>query len=238
MEYQDPTTRRRGMSGWVIGLIACGGCCLVAVVIIPILAAILFPVFAKARESARKATCQANLKQISVSMKLYQSDWDSKAPSAAPGMNDNAFETTLGAAGGSGGRAAAWPAAIRPYVQGSSPTSVFVCPSDSGRTLSYYYKHAVNLAGKMKLGESDFAYPGDQIMLYERQPFHYGGGPIVDGASVNVAFVDGHVQTVRMVDVASDKEPGYFNYIDISKPKAAKVKQPYWDPRYCYDKLY
>jgi len=53
---------------------------LVVIAIIAILAAILFPVFAKAREKARAITCTNNLKQIALAIIMYQSDWDGIAP--------------------------------------------------------------------------------------------------------------------------------------------------------------
>jgi len=53
---------------------------LVVIAIIAILAAILFPVFARARENARKATCQSNLKQISMGLLQYAQDYDECLP--------------------------------------------------------------------------------------------------------------------------------------------------------------
>ena len=52
---------------------------LVVIAIIAILAAILFPVFARAREKARQASCQSNLKQIALSTKMYMSDYDNRS---------------------------------------------------------------------------------------------------------------------------------------------------------------
>jgi prepilin-type N-terminal cleavage/methylation domain-containing protein/prepilin-type processing-associated H-X9-DG protein len=49
---------------------------LVVIAIIAILAAILFPVFARAREAARKASCQSNMKQILTAMAMYRNDYD------------------------------------------------------------------------------------------------------------------------------------------------------------------
>src|SRR2546425_6224745 len=49
---------------------------LVVIAIIAILAAILFPVFAQAREKARGATCLSNLKQIGLGMMMYAQDYD------------------------------------------------------------------------------------------------------------------------------------------------------------------
>lgn len=53
---------------------------LVVIAIIAILAAILFPVFARARENARRASCQSNLKQIGLGIMQYTQDYDEKFP--------------------------------------------------------------------------------------------------------------------------------------------------------------
>src|SRR5919202_6367469 len=49
---------------------------LVVIAIIAILAAILFPVFAQAREKARSASCQSNLKQLGTAILMYSQDYD------------------------------------------------------------------------------------------------------------------------------------------------------------------
>src|SRR5476649_2802466 len=53
---------------------------LVVIAIIAILAAILFPVFARARENARRASCQSNLKQIGLGITQYCQDYDERMP--------------------------------------------------------------------------------------------------------------------------------------------------------------
>jgi len=86
---------------------------LVVIAIIAILAAILFPVFAQAREKARAISCLSNEKQIGLGIIQYQQDYDEKNPG---GLN--------GYGGGSG-----YAGQIYPYVKS---TQVFKCPSDSG----------------------------------------------------------------------------------------------------------
>ena len=87
---------------------------LVVIAIIAILAAILFPVFAQAREKARQTACLSNLKQISISLTMYQSDFDSMyPPSQLPP---------------SGANIVSWPTMIQPYIKNEQ---VFVCPSTS-----------------------------------------------------------------------------------------------------------
>src|SRR5688500_16223182 len=72
---------------------------LVVIAIIVILAGILFPVFARARENARRASCQSNLKQIGIAFDMYRSDYDQTMPEnpfggANGGIRDCLTETT------------------------------------------------------------------------------------------------------------------------------------------------
>jgi prepilin-type N-terminal cleavage/methylation domain-containing protein len=53
---------------------------LVVIAIIAILAAVLFPVFARAKEKAKQTSCASNLKQLGIAFTLYQSDWDDRLP--------------------------------------------------------------------------------------------------------------------------------------------------------------
>src|SRR5437868_11477743 len=66
---------------------------LVVIAIIAILAAILFPVFAQAREKARMASCLSNLKQIGTGVVMYNQDYDERFPSTkAWGRGWNGYE--------------------------------------------------------------------------------------------------------------------------------------------------
>ncbi|MEA3400737.1 MAG: prepilin-type N-terminal cleavage/methylation domain-containing protein [Armatimonadota bacterium] len=58
---------------------------LVVIAIIAILAAILFPVFARAREKAMQTSCSSNLKQIALAMRMYMQDYDERMPIATHG---------------------------------------------------------------------------------------------------------------------------------------------------------
>lgn len=82
---------------------------LVVIAIIAILAAILFPVFARARENARKSTCQSNLKQLALGARMYAQDYDEM------------FQIGWG-----GGGAKQWWYAWYPYVKNGQ---VYRCPS-------------------------------------------------------------------------------------------------------------
>src|SRR5947208_16218835 len=60
---------------------------LVVIAIIAILAAILFPVFAQAREKARQTTCLSNLKQLGLGFRMYLQDYDDTFPGRACGVD-------------------------------------------------------------------------------------------------------------------------------------------------------
>jgi prepilin-type N-terminal cleavage/methylation domain-containing protein/prepilin-type processing-associated H-X9-DG protein len=86
---------------------------LVVIAIIAILAAILFPVFAQAREKARQAACLSNLKQLGLAQSMYTQDYDETLPKAIHQMPDGSLFI--------------WPLEVAPYVKN---TAVFRCPSD------------------------------------------------------------------------------------------------------------
>jgi len=96
---------------------------LVVIAIIAILAAILMPVFAQARESARKASCQSNLKQIGTAVRMYVDDYDGVFIGAYyyPGGWGTCPHWT-------------WTDVVQPYVKNRQ---VFDCPSSprDNRTL-------------------------------------------------------------------------------------------------------
>ena len=79
LQIRKSRGRLRG-DGLAIAGIAVSSC---VILILPaMLAAILFPVFARAREAARTSACQSNLKQLALAVQMYSSDYDSTLPSA------------------------------------------------------------------------------------------------------------------------------------------------------------
>ncbi|HVK05815.1 MAG TPA: DUF1559 domain-containing protein [Armatimonadaceae bacterium] len=92
---------------------------LVVIAIIAILAAILFPVFAQAREKARQTACVSNARQLGTAIAMYTQDYDEALPMGG----------WTGAAGGSG----RWFRDIYPYVKS---LDVYVCPSKSDGRVS------------------------------------------------------------------------------------------------------
>ncbi len=96
---------------------------LVVIAIIAILAAILFPVFARARENARRASCSSNMKQIGLGVLQYAQDYDEKYPIFEVGYMPGE-EPYLDANGVS----IDWSLAIQPYTKSMQ---VLACPSDT-----------------------------------------------------------------------------------------------------------
>jgi len=94
---------------------------LIVIAIIAILAAILFPAFARLRENARRASCQSNLKQIGLGLMQYTQDYDER------------YSMTIQQPTSSGGDPfidnwTSWAGVLQPYVKS---IQIFVCPSNS-----------------------------------------------------------------------------------------------------------
>ncbi len=93
---------------------------LVVIAIIAILAAILFPVFSRAREQARKTQCLSNMKQIGTALMMYAQDWDETLPIWWPPCWGNPNYPPGGLY---------WTEALMPYLKN---VDIFKCPSASG----------------------------------------------------------------------------------------------------------
>jgi prepilin-type N-terminal cleavage/methylation domain-containing protein/prepilin-type processing-associated H-X9-DG protein len=189
---------------------------LVVIAIIAILAAILFPVFARARENARRASCMSNLKQIGLGIMQYVQDYDEAYP-IYRGNNNNTTE-------GYG-----WAGSIQPYIKSDQ---IFQCPSEStaaSGTLpvsagysDYFYNLHFSSASDASpytdpVKQSVFTYISNTIMLGDwisdtgknnlnSAPGDFTNTPAnaiyynaarrhLDGA--NYAFADGHVKWLR-----------------------------------------
>ena len=176
---------------------------LVVIAIIAILAAILFPVFAQARDAARKATCQSNMKQFGTAFELYATDYDGFLPN--PGGR-----SISGIPNGNAWYSASWQngqvtdsgQGIYPYLKqrGNASNNVWSCPNAipgaSGFNVGQNYimndyarmwhpGQAVTAAGNLPAGSpttyytginKDFATtPAEFIMMFEGVQFANGG---------------------------------------------------------------
>jgi prepilin-type N-terminal cleavage/methylation domain-containing protein/prepilin-type processing-associated H-X9-DG protein len=155
---------------------------LVVIAIIAILAAILFPVFATAREKARQASCESNEKQLVLAFVQYASDYDNSYPSGT-------YQIDPGSQGGPSdpgpqNTGLGWAGQIYPYVKS---VGVYHCPDDTtnpatqtanGVTYNLNpvsYGYNMNIPGPYFYGdgkgaaESRLAAPTLTVMLYEVQ---------------------------------------------------------------------
>jgi len=173
---------------------------LVVIAIIAILAAILFPAFARARENARRASCQSNLKQIGLGILQYSQDYDEKfllRHSENPDIP--------------------WPTLLQPYLKS---TQLFKCPSNPGKDgtatvmnastdipISYAINAEVaswaggassmaavsSVATTLMVGETKTIY--NNLVTYNMFVGHL--------QTTNVLFVDGHVKAMRAPQICT-----------------------------------
>jgi len=179
---------------------------LVVIAIIAILAAILFPVFARARESARRASCASNLKQLALGFMMYTEDYDERLPNA---LSNASGENKIGGwmyytqgAQSSSIRANFDPklGAIFPYIKNAQ---VYVCPSDSeGQfTGNSYSMNSCTIEKSLAAFDQTTLWMllGEESTINKSSDDGYFGlvtntlsDRHLDGS--NIAFLDGHVK--------------------------------------------
>jgi prepilin-type N-terminal cleavage/methylation domain-containing protein/prepilin-type processing-associated H-X9-DG protein len=137
---------------------------LVVIAIIAILAAILFPVFARARENARRTSCQSNLKQIGLGLIQYTQDYDEQLastyyhPDGASNVSWYSNNTDV----------YKWMDAIYPYVKSEQ---IFDCPSaDASGSFKYTYYKNLPSGGPTSPTHQSFG-------SYGLSQAYWGGGP-------------------------------------------------------------
>jgi prepilin-type N-terminal cleavage/methylation domain-containing protein/prepilin-type processing-associated H-X9-DG protein len=198
---------------------------LVIVAIIAILAAVLFPVFAQARDASRRATCLSNLRQLALAHRLYVQDSDETLPPW--GMPKPQVSII-------------WPDFLRPYYGhprileqgfipplelGEAPCRAHYAlltwgPGGNGTPISPYYRWPGtaysddNLPSPLQLGE--VCRPAETVLFADG--FTSTDGTVVlsqhRNGRLNAAFVDGHAAIInpaqwRQID---HDERGYFRH--------------------------
>ncbi len=153
---------------------------LVVIAIIAILAAILFPVFARARENARRSSCQSNLKQIGLGIIQYQQDYDETFPALRGGNPPVAAVDNVHGVF----------ALVQPYLKS---TQIFQCPSET--------TDATPTAASG--GYSDYAY--NLYLGYSAAGASAGGGT----HGLALATLTQPVLTVMAVDYVSASSDSY-----------------------------
>ncbi len=204
---------------------------LVVIAIIAVLAAILFPVFAQARDRSRAVSCQSNLKQMGTAFAMYCQDSDETYP---PVPN--------------------WKSTLQPYIKN---TAINTCPSRPA--LPWYYGQGYNIgcaspyvAGFPLQSMAQIAAPANKILVAEWDRCNAGPpcGPVgllsggatsfwavcrVHSGGSNVLFGDGHVKWLRPDAYHSntDSMDAAGNPIGIGgttvQPVAAATWRSFWD---------
>ncbi|BDI29771.1 hypothetical protein CCAX7_18220 [Capsulimonas corticalis] len=188
---------------------------LVVIAVIAILAAILFPAFAQAREKGRQTACASNEKQLSLAVLMYAQDNDETLPPTA--IVDGGGNTVL------------WPDELESYVKNRQ---VRFCPSDGQETVNSYGLSEMNFSDLTDTDKdppktlAQFQAPASTVMLGELGVGAIGNlndvttqrlgaykltAPDVDlndqfdarpsarhFSRANLAFMDGHVKAMRL----------------------------------------
>jgi prepilin-type N-terminal cleavage/methylation domain-containing protein/prepilin-type processing-associated H-X9-DG protein len=192
---------------------------LVVIAIIAILAAILFPVFAQAREKARQSACLSNQKQVGVALSLYVQDYDETLPSA---RTYGAWWTRADPKG--------WPPPfardqLMPYVKNEA---VWNCPSIAldkpmyganpkvgtyrDNQTTYFWNFYCQERGRGSKSEllaarslAGVPYPAEQPMWWD---IPYWRTDSVHMGGVNAVFLDGHAHYARIDEPEGPKNYG------------------------------
>ena len=188
---------------------------LVVIAIIAILAAILFPVFARAREKARQTSCMSNLKQLGLALLAYTSDYDETFVFDEYAWGAGLYPTGVMT------NPLCWVARTSPYVKN---TQIFRCPSGKGSLPLSYWGCGGLFRDKNGAAVSQASIPSPSTCpyLYDNLdgntldasifcPFWHGSGsytstlfsnphtpPHNDG--INVLYADGHVKFRKLQD--------------------------------------
>jgi prepilin-type processing-associated H-X9-DG protein len=192
---------------------------LVALAVLALLAALLFPVFAQAREKARQTTCAAHLKNLGTAVLIYMQDYDERFPLAAYAVSSFDFVT--------------WHDLIDPYLRNKA---VWRCPSSSvgltdagGKATTHYGYNArylttirldfANVTAQEAHSLAQAAHPTETVLLTDARASltpswcgddgkfllppsepntHCWGRPnFLHQEGSNIAWLDGHLKWAR-----------------------------------------
>jgi prepilin-type N-terminal cleavage/methylation domain-containing protein/prepilin-type processing-associated H-X9-DG protein len=218
---------------------------LVVIAIIAILAAILFPVFAQAREKARQASCLSNQKQLGTAMQMYAQDWDEQYPLWRAEV-PKSVEHPNGKI--------TWVENMQPYARNKK---IWVCPSDSttGRsdanpaTQNSYWLNAYvfRWSGIPKYPPSvtlaEVRYPATTILFCDgpaNTGEHCWPGPPTEwvnsadnrkqqerhGGGIHFTFADGHAKWHRVDQLKSTVSPDDSATDDMPKLAGVNLRKP------------
>jgi prepilin-type N-terminal cleavage/methylation domain-containing protein/prepilin-type processing-associated H-X9-DG protein len=203
---------------------------LVVIAIIAILAAILFPVFAQAREKARQTSCLSNGRQIGTAFLMYCQDYDDKLPLTTYPLPSNT-----------------WTDQTQPYIKNRG---IYRCPSDDSdnwnaatnpRLCSYFLN--AYMAGSQRWGSlaainspASVIYVGESARNINRDhfhPFNWNGNqetpnpnPLYSGYMNGITWNNTTQETVELA-LRRHSDGSNFIYLD-GHSKWGKWKQVFW----------
>ncbi len=172
---------------------------LVVIAIIAILAAILFPVFARAREKARQTSCLNNVKQLVLGINMYAQDYDESLPMSRHRSNPTASWQ-------------GWNTLVDPYVKN---TQVFTCPSETNYSVGYGCTCSNTYSSMMYEAARSLAkieHPSELYLIlcgmsgYDHIPLNCWPGACActpnnvafrHNEGTNIGFVDGHAKWMK-----------------------------------------
>ncbi|GEM_PF-766893 len=161
-----------GSSAWVVVMI---GCLAIGLVLIMIFAAIMVPVFVRAREKARQAACLANLKQIGLAQLMYSADYPDRLPDAA-----------------------VWPEKLDPYTHNAQ---IYKCPSDERTSPPLWQGNPVSYTMSAACSGVDLK----TVTSPDAVPLTYDGAMVAGGVGdadfrhnegANSVYADGHAKWI------------------------------------------
>ena len=141
---------------------------LVVIAIIAILAAILFPVFAKAREKARQTSCLSNVKQATLGLIMYAQDYDSIWATRDYGVAPNRF---------------GWTDVIMPYVKN---TQMFICPSTRTAAVCFNTAYGTGYAYSFcatRNGEVTILHPSEMMVIMDGHSYAMKNGGLAQATT-------------------------------------------------------
>lgn len=174
---------------------------LVVIAIIAILAAILFPVFAQAREKARAISCVSNLKQETLGVMQYSQDYDEKYPVAKSADPVYYYKT--------------WVYSVLPYTKS---LEMLHCPDQVKNPYGFTYPPLANKVATYLL--LSYSYNGGYL-----NPAYNCQGILIDtyGEPASLASLEAPAATVLFTDakILGDDPGGYYDNVSVDAPATA-----------------
>jgi prepilin-type N-terminal cleavage/methylation domain-containing protein/prepilin-type processing-associated H-X9-DG protein len=162
---------------------------LVVIAIIAILAAILFPVFAKAREKARQSSCANNMKQLGTAFITYSQDWDERFPSSVIDQTTDPSKATIDSS--------AWDQQIASNVKSDA---VYKCPSNSYKKYSVHQPLQTVGTTQQKTRIVSYAM-NDQLCGVTASASAYAGRTAANSKAVALARVEDPADTILLAEM-------------------------------------